>query len=104
MPADTEARGAPPKTGTEVVGTGLTPKVEIPGRGGMAGGGTMDMTGGATVGCITGAAGVQVAEVFPNESRKVVLRLQRTEWHNPHASAWHLFQSMLHDGGQAMVC
>ena len=72
MPADTEARGAPPKTGTEVVGTGLAPKVEIPGRAVTAGGRTMGVTGGATVGCIMGAAGVQVAEVFPNESRKPV--------------------------------
>ena len=32
----------------------------------------MGVTGGATVGCITGATGVQVAEVFPNESRKAV--------------------------------
>ena len=32
----------------------------------------MGMTGGATVGCIMGAAGVQVAKVFPNESRKAV--------------------------------
>ena len=68
MPADTEARGAPPKTGMEVAGTGLAPKVEIPGRGAMAGGRTMGITGGATVGCTTGVAGAQVAEVFPNEA------------------------------------
>ena len=57
MPAGTDTRGAPPKTGMEVVGTGLAPKVEIPGRGAMAGGGTMGVTGGATVGCTMGVAG-----------------------------------------------
>ena len=30
MPAGTEARGTPPKTGTEVAGTYLAPKAEIP--------------------------------------------------------------------------
>ena len=57
MPAGTDARGAPPKTGTEVVGTGLAPKAEIPGRGVTAGGGTMGITGGATVGCTMGVTG-----------------------------------------------
>ena len=50
MPAGTDTRGAPLKTGTEVVGTGLTPKAEIPGRGVMAGGGTMGITGGCHCG------------------------------------------------------
>ena len=53
MPAGTDARGAPPKTRMEVVGTGLAPKVEILGRGAMAGGWTIGITGGATVGCTT---------------------------------------------------
>ena len=72
MPAGTDARGTPPKTGTQVVGTGLTPKAEILGRGATAGGRTMGVTGGATVGCTMGVAGTQVAEEFPNESRNSV--------------------------------
>ena len=72
MPAGMDARGAPLKTGTEVVGTGLTPKAEILGRGVMAGGGTMGVTGGATVGCTMGVTGARVAEEFPNESRKSI--------------------------------
>ena len=55
MPAGTDTRGAPPKTGTEVTGTGLALKAEILGRGAMAGGRTMGVTGGATVGCTMGA-------------------------------------------------
>ena len=62
----------PPKTGTEVVGTGLTPKAEILGRGVTAGGWTIGVTGGATVGCTMGVAGIWVAEEFPNESRNSV--------------------------------
>ena len=57
MLAGTDTRGAPPKTGTEVVGTGLAPKAEIPGRRTMAGGGTMGITGAATVGCTMGVIG-----------------------------------------------
>ena len=73
MPAETDARGAPPKTGTEVVGTGLAPKVEIPGRGVMAGGRTMGVTGGATVGCTTIVSLVhELLKEFPNESRNSV--------------------------------
>ena len=72
MPAGTDARGAPPKTGTEVVGTGLAPKAEIQGNGVTAGGGPMGVTGGATVGCTTGVAGARVAEEFPNESQNSV--------------------------------
>ena len=72
MLAGTDARGIPPKTGTEVVGTGLTPKAEIPGRGVMAGGGTMSITGGATVGCTMGVTGAQVAKEFPNELKNSV--------------------------------
>ena len=63
---------APPKTRMEVVGTGLAPKVEILGRGAMAGGWTIGITGGATVGCTTGVAGIWVAEEFPNELRNSV--------------------------------
>ena len=59
MPAGTDTRGAPPpKTRTEVVGTGLAPKAEILGRGVTAGGWTIGVTGGATVGCTTGIAGI----------------------------------------------
>ena len=58
MLAGTDARGTPPKTGTEVMGTGLTPKAEILGRGATAGGWTIGITGGATVGCTMGAAGI----------------------------------------------
>ena len=62
----------PPKTGMEVVGTGLTPKAEILGRGVMTGGWTIGIAGGATVGCTTRVAGIQVAKEFPNKSRKSV--------------------------------
>ena len=72
MPAGTEARGTSPKTGTEVTGTGLAPKAEIPGRGVTAGGRTMGVTGGATVGCTMVVAGALVAKVFPKESRKTI--------------------------------
>ena len=50
MPAGAEARGAPPKTGTEALGIGVAPKTEILGREAMATGGTKGVTGGATVG------------------------------------------------------
>ena len=107
MLAGTEARGAPLKTGTEVAGTGLTPKAEILGRGVTAGGGTMGITGGATVGCTMGVAGARVAEVFPKESRKAIrLSFGSRGWGGTilMLSAWHLLQGMLHDRSQAMVC
>ena len=74
MPAETDARGAPifAKIGMEVIGTGLTPKAEILGRGVTTGGCTIGITGTATVGCTTGAAGTRVAEEFPNELRNSV--------------------------------
>ena len=46
--------------------TGLAPKVEILGRGVTAGGWTIGVTGGATVGCTMVVTGVRVAEEFPN--------------------------------------
>ena len=63
-----EARGAPPKTGAEVVGTDPTPKPpvgRIPGRGGT-------LLESSTVGAIMGATGMRYNEVFPSESRKAV--------------------------------
>ena len=57
MLAGTDARGTPPKTGTEVMGVGVAPKAEILGREATAAGGTMGITGGATVGCTTAVTG-----------------------------------------------
>ena len=72
MPAGTDAIGASPKARTEVEGVGVACKVEILGRGAMAAGGNMGITGGATAGCTTGVAGAWVAEELPNKSRNSV--------------------------------
>ena len=73
MPTGTDARGTPPpNTRDGGRGTGLAPKAEILGRGATAGGWTIGVTGGATLGCTTGVAGIRVAKEFPNESRNSV--------------------------------
>ena len=67
MPAGMGVRGTPPKTGTVVVGTGLTPKPPVGRAQGMSG-----MLENGTIDTLVGAACVCDAEVFPSESRKAV--------------------------------
>ena len=66
-PAGTGVRGAPPKTGMAVAGTGPTPEPLV---GRTPGTGRMLENGAAGIPAC--AAGVRDAGVFPNESRKVV--------------------------------